>query len=344
MWLKSGLKAKFILMLLLILSFPVSIRASETVMGIGKTCFKDDLVKAEDMAKNLALEDAMLRLINLVTPYPQDIVSQLNPFDFINEYRIVDENESSNVCQIQVEIKPYWARLALFLQKRGILHIGDKDKILIFLDLPDDIDIKAQTLSFLKKFFLLFNLTPVYDEALKAEKIEDFLLDQGIPLLFYLSVKINTEANNSEGCLLQFDAELMDSISQETIYQTHLKPYLKRAEIEDILQFSLAKIQQIGYHIVPSLSSWLNKRTNKFCSFHVVLRQPSGYKDIFDVWQRLLKIEGISNLYPEELSNKKITYEGEFLGSISELINQLVELGFSVKLRGHVIELSRISE
>ncbi len=335
-----GLVVKVLFLLLFILSSLA--RATETIIGTGEITPRASLVEARKMALNVALKDALLKTIKLVYPYPHQIVDQIYPLDFVEKYRILDEGEAENTYYVQVEICPDWDRLATELNQRGILCRGEGEKVLLFFKQPEDIDLKAQFLSFWNKFFLLFGLRPVYNDSLKADDLSDYAFDHGISYIFRLAEGINTTSTDTASlCTFQFDVSLNDTIYNQTIYQVHLEPHIYTTDIEEIISFSLNQLQQMAYNIVSSLSSWLEKKKEKVISFRVVLKNITSYKEVFDTWDKLKQIRGISDFYLRKITPKQAVYVGRFRGLMPDLVNQIAGLGFAIKLRDHIIEINR---
>jgi hypothetical protein len=332
-----GLAVKVTFLLLFISSSPA--KTTETIISTGKITPYASLVETRRVALNVALKDALLKAIKLVYPYPHQITNQIYPLDFIEKYRILDEGEAEDGYYVQVEIYPDWDRLATELDRKGILCRGEGEKVLLFFKQPEDIDLKAQFLSFWNKFFLLFGLKPVYDDSLKAEDLNDYAFDHGISYIFRLAEEINT---TSTVCIFQFDVSLEDTTYNQPVYQAHLEPQINSTDIEKILNFSLSQLQQIAYNVAFSFSSWLEKKKKKVISFQVVLKNIDSYKKIFDTWDKLKQIEGISDFYLREINSKQAVYIGKFRGLMPELVNQIIGLGFAtIKLRDHTIEINK---
>jgi len=332
-----------ILFFLFLWVLPIQIRAEETIITTGKAPATNNLVDARQNAIDHALNLALLKAVQTIYPYPDEIIKEISPYgpNYIQNYRILhEERDDGNYC-VQLEVQLDWASLARELDKRGIICPGDGEKILLLFKLPEGIDFKIQLLSFWERFFHLFKLTPVYKEGLRKRKAIDYAFKQGIPLILNLSIDATSE---SEASLWEvaFKMDLKDITYQDVVFQDSLEKKIFATDIETFIQMALAQTQVLAYNLAPRLSTWLDKKKERVYYFELVFKGISQYQSIFDIWQVLEKINGVSQVYLKQVLNKEIVYAGNYQGLIPDLVNQLGSLGFAVdKVRGNIIFLHK---
>ncbi len=120
---------------------------------------RGNIRNAYEQALNKAMEDAVTKTLCLVLPKSNKLIK--NAQDFIISYSILQQNYT-DYCQLQIEAKIDWKKLAKALDTKGIISTGDGKRVLLFLKLPlANIDFQSQILPIWKRFFLVFGLSPI---------------------------------------------------------------------------------------------------------------------------------------------------------------------------------------
>ncbi|MCD6319152.1 MAG: hypothetical protein J7M03_00565 [Candidatus Desulfofervidaceae bacterium] len=333
-----------VLFSLFLLLLPIQVRAEETIITTGRAPATDNLVDARQQAVDQALNLALVKAVQTIYPYPDEITKEISPYgpDYIQNYRILHEERVDNNYCVQLEAQIDWERLSRKLDRRGIICPGNGEKILLVFNLPEGIDFKAQLLSFWKRFFHLFRLTPVYKESLNVRNASDYAFKQGIPFILSLNIAAVSGIEENSFWSVTFKTELTDVTYQDIVFQDVLEKKIPAADIETFIQMALAQTQILAYNIAPRLSNWLEKEKKRVYHFALIFTGISRYQQIFDIWQMLEKINGISQVCLKQASDKEIIYTGNYQGLIPDLVNQLGSLGFAVdKVKGNTIFLHK---
>jgi len=328
---------------LVLIFLPITPQAEESVIVTGIAPLMDNVMNSRQEAIDTALAQAVMNTVKIVYPYAEQIRETISPPDFIQNYSIVQEEARDDIYRIQIEAKIDWRRLACKLANLGIINSANGEKILLFLTLPEDIDFKTQVLSFWKQFFLVFGFNPMYKEMLTKEKILDYAFQKGIPFIFNLSIKTCfSETGQQNTWKLEFTQELIYTTYNETISREHFKHKVFAIDIEKLTQIILYQTQNMAYEITPKLSVWLGKYKRKSTNFELVFIGILKYKDIFDIWDTLKDINGITGICIKEVTAKKVVYIGSYKGIMPDLVNQLSSLGFVIEqVRGNSICLRK---
>jgi len=328
---------------LVLIFLPITPQAEESVIVTGIAPLMDNVMNSRQEAIDTALAQAVMNTVKIVYPYAEQIRETISPPDFIQNYSIVQEEARDDIYRIQIEAKIDWRRLARKLANLGIINSANGEKILLFFTLPEDIDFKTQVLSFWKQFFLVFGFNPMYEEMLTKEKILDYAFQKGIPFIFNLSIKTCfSETGQQNTWKLEFTQELIYTTYNETISREHFKHKVFAIDIEKLTQIILYQTQNMAYEITPKLSVWLGKYKRKSTNFELVFIGILKYKDIFDIWDTLKDINGITGICIKEVTAKKVVYIGSYKGIMPDLVNQLSSLGFVIEqVRGNSICLRK---
>jgi len=328
---------------LVLIFLPITPQAEESVIVTGIAPLMDNVMNSRQEAIDTALAQAVMNTVKIVYPYAEQIRETISPPDFIQNYSIVQEEARDDIYRIQIEAKIDWRRLARKLANLGIINSANGEKILLFFTLPEDIDFKTQVLSFWKQFFLVFGFNPMYEEMLTKEKILDYAFQKGIPFIFNLSIKTCfSETGQQNTWKLEFTQELIYTTYNETISREHFKHKVFAIDIEKLTQIILYQTQNMAYEITPKLSVWLGKYKRKSTNFELVFIGILKYKDIFDIWDTLKDINGITGICIKEVTAKKVVYIGSYKGIMPDLVNQLSSLGFVIEqVRGSSICLRK---
>jgi len=328
---------------LVLIFLPVTPQAEESVIVTGIAPLMDNVMNSRQEAIDTALAQAVMNTVKIVYPYAEQIRETISPPDFIQNYSIVQEEARDDIYRIQIEAKIDWRRLARKLANLGIINSANGEKILLFFTLPEDIDFKTQVLSFWKQFFLVFGFNPMYEEMLTKEKILDYAFQKGIPFIFNLSIKTCfSETGQQNTWKLEFTQELIYTTYNETISREHFKHKVFAIDIEKLTQIILYQTQNMAYEITPKLSVWLGKYKRKSTNFELVFIGILKYKDIFDIWDTLKDINGITGICIKEVTAKKVVYIGSYKGIMPDLVNQLSSLGFVIEqVRGSSVCLRK---
>ena len=322
---------------------PVTTQAEESVIVTGIAPLMDNVINSRQEAIDTALDQAIMNTVKTVYPYAEQIRETISPPDFIQNYSIVQEEARDDIYYIQIEAKIDWTGLARKLSNLGIINSANGEKILFFLTLPEDIDFKTQVLSFWQQFFLVFGFNPVYEEVLTREKISDYAFQKGIPFIFNLSVNTHFSGSGEPSTWdLDFTPELIYTTYNETIFREHFQEKVFAPDIEKLTQIILYQTQNMAYEIALKLSVWLGKYKRKGTNFELVFIGISKYKDIFDIWDTLKDINGITGICIKKVTAKKVVYTGIYKGILPDLINQLSSLGFAIdRVKGNSICLRK---
>ena len=332
-----------VFILLVLIFLPLTPQAEESVIATGIAPLMDNVMNSRQEAIDTALAQAVMNTVKIVYPYAEQIRETISPPDFIQNYSIVQEEARDDIYRIQIEAKIDWRRLARKLANLGIINSANGEKILLFFTLPEDIDFKTQVLSFWKQFFLVFGFNPMYEEMLTKEKILDYAFQKGIPFIFNLSIKTCfSETGQQNTWKLEFTQELIYTTYNETISREHFKHKVFAIDIEKLTQIILYQTQNMAYEITPKLSVWLGKYKRKGTNFELVFIGISKYKDIFDIYDTLKDIKGITGICIKEVTEKKVVYTGIYKGLLPDLVNQLSSLGFVIEqVRGRSVCLRK---
>ncbi len=332
-----------IFIFLVLIFLPLTTQAEESVIVTGTAPLMDNVINSRQEAIDTALDQAVMNTVKTVYPYAEQIRETISPSDFIQNYSIVQEEARDGIYRIQIEARIDWRRLARKLSNLGIINSANGEKILLFFTLPEDIDFKTQILSFWQQFFLVFGFSPVYEEVLTREKISDYAFQKGIPFIFNLSVNTHfSESGEPSTWDLDSTPELIYTTYNETIFREHFKHKVFAPDIEKLTQTILYQTQNMAYEIVPKLSGWLGKYKRKGTMFKLVFTGISKYKDIFNIWYTLKKMNGIVEISIREITSKKVIYTGSYKGIMPDLVNQLSTLGFVIdQVRGSSICLRK---
>ncbi|HDD35591.1 MAG TPA: hypothetical protein ENF30_02195 [Candidatus Desulfofervidus auxilii] len=328
-------KYKIVLLFLILFIKPTWIGA-QTIIATGIAPLKDNMVKAQQTAIKTALINATKKAIKTVSPFT-NLLPQEEMLEFIKSYRLLQEKEMEESYFVEVEAEIDWNTLSKCLDELRIIQSNDGEKILLFFTLPQGIDFKTPLLSFWQRFFLIFNLTPVYEETLYKEQLLNYAFKRGIPFLLNFSL-INQSTNKNKWHFV-FVVELINTIYHQTIYQTKIEKISSADDIETLIHDVLKFTQDIAYNLAGNLSFWLTNHREKITYFEIIFKNIQNYKTVFTIWERMKK-NGIS-IYIKEISSKRIIYSGKYRGGMPELVNELSGLGFVVEgVKGNTVYLS----
>lgn len=288
---------------------------------------KGNIRSAYEQALNKAMEDAITKALCLVLPKPNKLIE--NTQDFIISYSILQQNYT-DYCYLQIEVKIDWERLARALNTKGILSTGGGEKVLLFLKLPlADIDFQPQILPIWERFFLVFGLRPV-SVQIREDELLDYAFKSGIPLVFAFSLKINPVP---KGWQLMAKGRLIETTHQKVIAMAIEKSSVMAQEtgtIEALVKSGQDLASGLALKLATHLHLWLKKQKQNIHKVSLRVSDIHAYSEVFTFLKTFREIRGMKYICLREISAKEVAYEGYYSNPIPYLLNELTAYGFSI--------------